>query len=213
VIEQHLDVTARNDLATDTMLFAARELSVGPSGGVICGRDGATLANTEGGRTLEDLLGNFLCSPPFAVFQGFEVNPVFHGVRLGANYIYSARLQPIVQNEGVIASLFKHCQMRVWRRCLGGPNKGFQVLALLHSGFRQDLQRSRGDIFLRLEESWSALLNDFRTFELPVPTFRVNDPAVTKVSVCPGQQLNEIGSFPLPDETCYNSFVSVFSVF
>jgi hypothetical protein len=93
-----------------------------------------------------------------------------------------------------------------------GRKKGFRP-RFTTFGFREDSQRSRGDIFLRLEESWSALLNDFRTFELPVPTFRVNDPAVTKVSVCPGQQPNEIGSFPSPDEACYNSFVSVFSVF
>jgi hypothetical protein len=56
-----------------------RGSSVGPSGGVICGREEMTLADGDGGGTREDLLGNFLCRPPFA---GLGLDPVFHDVRM-----------------------------------------------------------------------------------------------------------------------------------
>jgi hypothetical protein len=107
--------------------FVARELSVGPSGGVIYDREEVTLADAEGGGTRQDLLQE-LSLPPFAGFESLEVNPVFHGVRLGANYIYSVRLRRLRRTRGVIASWFKHCQLRVGE-VFEQVEKKFQILA------------------------------------------------------------------------------------
>jgi hypothetical protein len=45
----------------------------------------------------------------------------------------------------------------------------------------------------------------FELLSFRSPTFRVNDPAIAKVSACPGQPQNESGTFPMPDEACYDS--------
>src|ERR1700755_630200 len=67
----HSNVTASYELATYTMLFCRVRVIGRSSCVVICGQEGVTLGDAEGGGTREGLLQK-LPLPPSAGFEGIE---------------------------------------------------------------------------------------------------------------------------------------------